>query len=204
MIFVRLIAVAGLLLILEGVWIPSKAVLAQILIERAWEARKAGDPTPRPWPWADTYPVARIHIPTQSKTYYALRGASGESMAFGPAHVSASAAPGEADNIVFAGHRDTHFAVLEDLELGQLIEVESVERIDTYRVTGFDVVHESRIDLLARSGVPELTLITCYPFDAIVPGGPLRYVVHATQVEAAGSGGSENFAVRNTREIRPR
>jgi sortase A len=28
-----------------------------------------------------------------------------------------------------------------------------------------------------------LILVTCYPFDAIVPGGPLRYVVYARKVE---------------------
>jgi sortase A len=27
--------------------------------------------------------------------------------------------------------------------------------------------------------MPTLTLVTCYPFDAIVPGGPLRYAVTA-------------------------
>ena len=32
---------------------------------------------------------------------------------------------------------------------------------------------------MARSDAPMLTLVTCYPFDAVVPGGPLRYVVTA-------------------------
>jgi sortase A len=27
--------------------------------------------------------------------------------------------------------------------------------------------------------VPTLTLVTCYPFDAVIPGGPLRFVVVA-------------------------
>lgn len=179
---VRAFALAGFLLILQGLWIPSKALLAQVLIARAWESAKAGEPDTRPWPWADTRPLARIHIPAMGATYYALEGASGESLAFGPAHVSASAAPGESDNVAFAGHRDTHFALLKNLEIGHQIVVESPARVDLYQVKGTEIVHESRTDLLARSGVAELTLITCYPFDAIVPGGPLRYIVHAKRI----------------------
>jgi sortase A len=30
-----------------------------------------------------------------------------------------------------------------------------------------------------NTAVPTLTLVTCYPFDAVVPGGPLRLVVIA-------------------------
>ena len=183
---VRALALAGLLLLLQGLWIPSKALLAQVLIARAWEMAKAGEPDTRPWPWADTRPVARIHIPAMNASYYALGGASGESLAFGPAHVSASAAPGESDNVAFAGHRDTHFALLEDLELGHQIVVESPARVDFYQVAGTEIVHESRTDLLAPSGIAELTLITCYPFDAIVPGGPLRYIVHAKRTQTSG------------------
>ena len=42
-----------------------------------------------------------------------------------------------------------------------------------------DVVHESATEVVQQDGVKRLTLITCYPFDAITPGGPLRYVVRA-------------------------
>lgn len=179
---IRILAVLGLGFFLQGLWIPSKALLAQLLIARAWEASVSGDPSPRPWPWADTWPVARIHLPETGSSLYALEGASGESLAFGPAHISASADPGDADNIAFAGHRDTHFAVLEELKVGQSILVESIQGFDTYQIEGTEIVHESRTDLLTRSGEPELTLITCYPFDAIVPGGPLRYIVHAKRI----------------------
>ena len=48
-----------------------------------------------------------------------------------------------------------------------------------YRITQIDVVHESATEVVRQDGVKRLTLITCYPFDAITPGGPLRYVVRA-------------------------
>ena len=50
---------------------------------------------------------------------------------------------------------------------------------DRYRVSSTQVVDASRVDLLDRTGRSELTLITCFPFDAVVPGGRERFVVHA-------------------------
>jgi sortase A len=35
------------------------------------------------------------------------------------------------------------------------------------------------LDIPRDTPIPTLTLVTCYPFDAINPGGPLRYVVVA-------------------------
>ena len=174
--------VCGLFGCLAGLWIPTKAVLAQVLIGRAWERARAGEAERRPWPWADTRPIARLIAPEHERTLYVLAGASGQSLAFGPAHVSSTAAPGERDNIAIAGHRDTHFAFLRDLEAGDTLVLETLDRALRYRVTGMEVVHESHTELLWRSGRAELTLITCYPFDAITPGGPLRYVVHATGI----------------------
>jgi sortase A len=174
----------GLTLLGYGLWIPAKARLAQELIAVAWKRSLAGESEVRPWSWADTWPVARLIPPKQSSPLYVLAHASGQSLAFGPAHVSASAAPYEADNVAIAGHRDTHFAFLKDLEVGHEIRLETTEGIRTYLVTSTHVVHESRTDLLERTGRAELTLITCYPFDAVMPGGPLRYVVHAEMTRA--------------------
>lgn len=177
------LALAGFALVLRGLWIPAKAWAAQQMIERAWSDVVAGRSEVRPWPWADTWPVARLHLPGAGSPLYVLAGASGQSLAFGPAHVSASARPGEPDNVVFAGHRDTHFATLRHLSPGAEIFVESMTGSIHYRVDEAEVVHESRVDLLERTGRSELTLITCYPFDSIVPGGPLRYVVHASAID---------------------
>jgi len=179
-----LLAFVGSALILRGLWIPTKAWAAQQMIARAWSDVVAGQTQIRPWPWADTWPVARLHLPGVDAPLYVLAGASGQSLAFGPAHVSASARPGEPDNVVIAGHRDTHFAALEHLALGAEVILETATSSIRYRVDEAIIVHESRVDLLEHSGRAELTLITCYPFDSIVPGGPLRYVVHAGAIDA--------------------
>lgn len=167
----------------QGLWIPAKALLAQFLIARAWAAAEADEAPPKPWPWADTGPVAKLWLAPDAEPLYVLAGASGEAMAFGPAHVSSSARPGEADNVVIAGHRDTHFAPIRDLDAGARLSLEDTRGVRRdYEVVATAVVHESRTDLLDRTGSPELTLITCFPFDAVVPGGPERYVVHARAI----------------------
>ncbi|MBW1882416.1 MAG: class GN sortase [Deltaproteobacteria bacterium] len=173
-------AAIGLTCIAWGLWIPAKAALAQSLIEKAWQRARSGEERPRPWPWADTWPVARLTAPRLDVELYALAGASGHALAFGPAHVAVTAAPGSGDNVAFAGHRDTHFAFLRNLALGDELVLESRTHSLRYRVTETRVVHESDTAILERSGRAELTLITCFPFDAIVPGGPLRYIVRAS------------------------
>jgi len=86
-------------------------------------------------------------------------------------------APG---NAVLGGHRDTHFAFLRDLVPGTEILVEDAEgHWHVYRVTGSFVAHEREVGVVADTPWPQLTLVTCWPFDALRPGGPLRYVVVA-------------------------
>lgn len=171
-------ALAGLALITWSAWIPAKALLAQELLAQAWQQTLLGEERVRPWPWADTWPVARLRT-TDGQSLYVLAGASGASMSFGPGHVSTSAPPGAADNVALAGHRDTHFAFLEYLKPGDVLTLETASTPTRYVVESAEIVHESRVDVLERTGRAELTLITCFPFDAVVPGGPLRFVVHA-------------------------
>ena len=220
-------ALAGLALLAAGAgalawgaWIPAKAALGQLLLERAWERTVAGERHARPWPWADTRPIARLSAPRLGERVLVLEGASGATLAWGPGHLPGTPAPGSgpgprgelevggravAGNAVIAGHRDTHFAFLEALLPGDLLEVETAEAgpeggdggdgrdggqrwgrgaiVRTrYRVTEIHVVDEHDTGWLAATPEPALTLVTCYPFGAVAPGGPLRYVVRAEEV----------------------
>jgi sortase A len=49
----------------EGSWIYAKARLAQVLLERAWTRALAGETQVTPWPWADTWPVGRLRVPSE-------------------------------------------------------------------------------------------------------------------------------------------
>ncbi len=167
----------------QGAYIPAKAWLAQELMQRAWLRVTAGDDRAAPWPWADTWPVARLSAEGRDVDLIVLAGGSGRTLAFGPGHLEASALPGEAGNTVIAGHRDTHFAFLRDVEAGELLGLESIDgERHVYQVTGTDVVDSRTGSLVLDTGVATLTLVTCYPFDTLEPGGPYRYVVTASRV----------------------
>ena len=171
---------ASLVCYLQGGWIYAKAWLAQELLAQAWESTLSSREAQRPWPWADTYPVARLRIPRLAKEVLVLAGSHGRTLAFGPGLVAGSAEPGTLGNTVVGGHRDTHFAFLRHLRLGERIDLETAEGVTVdYRVTELVVVDREMTSVLNDSGDRRLTLITCYPFDTVVPGGRLRYVVIA-------------------------
>jgi sortase A len=167
----------------RGAWIFAKAQVAQVLLAHAWDATLRGERAVKPWAWADTWPVARLTVPRLGVEEIVLAGGSGEAMAFGPGHLGSSAVPGSAGNVVLAGHRDTHFRFLRDLEPGDEILLEAADRSRRrYFVAEAAVVDFRDRRPLAGDARPTLTLITCYPFDAVVPGGPLRYVIRARQL----------------------
>ena len=180
-----ILLLAGLQQIGSAAWIEAKAHFAQLLIANAWEEMMASNGTiQKPWPWADTWPVARLEVPRHRVDLFVLAGASGNSLAFGPGHESASASPGQRGVTVIGGHRDTHFEFLRHVKPNTLLSLQlpSGER-KAYQVSNVRVVdtdNEPSVNL--SSGVNELLLITCYPFGALLVGGPLRYVVTARPV----------------------
>jgi sortase A len=184
-VFLLLSLIAGCCLTSRAVYLHAKAELAGVLIRRAWqEAVKNGESHP-PWPWADTRPVARLRIPRLDYDEIVLDAATPRTLAFGPARLLSSAAPGEPGNLVLAGHRTSWFRPIEALAAGDSIELEwfdarrgrLLERI--YTVIALRVVLPEDVSLLAPTSDDALTLITCYPFKRS-PRSPQRFVVRAS------------------------
>lgn len=187
--------IAGLLFALGGwqagsaVWIHAKAALAQVLIKQAWADVEDGNGPAHPWPWADTSPVARLQVPALGVDAMVLAGASGRTLAFGPGHMDGTPLPGAPGLSVISGHRDTHFRFLRDLAVGQTILLtDAARRVHRFRVTDTSVADSETAALAIDGDSPRLALVTCYPFDAIRPGGPLRYVVFADAIPAQSAG----------------
>jgi sortase A len=179
--------VAALFLFGQSAWIYGKARVAQVLLRRAWTGTVRGGKEVKPWPWADTWPVARLSVPSSRENFIVLAGASGRTLAFGPGHLDGSAQPGDDGNCVLSAHRDTQFEFLRRLDVGDALELETRDgRHLRYRVFERRVTQKSDTSVLARTAEPTLTLVTCYPFVAVVPGGPLRYVVRAQLMESGG------------------
>ncbi|MCB1706568.1 MAG: class GN sortase [Halioglobus sp.] len=165
--------------------IKAKAWLAPVLIELAWvETLQLGDAVVKPWPWADTWPVGRLQSADLDVDLFILEGDSGNALAFGPGRAIPSAELGAGGTTVVGGHRDTHFAFLQRLRKGNRLQLQlpSGEQRD-YRVQAIRVVDASRESLSVDTETNALLLVTCYPFDALQAGGPLRYVVTVLPAE---------------------
>lgn len=155
-----------------------KAVTAQILINNAWEKTLEGN-TVKPWPWADTSPIAKMIVDTTGKTFIVLSGGRGNALAFGPAHLEGTQFPGKPGTSIIAGHRDTHFAFLQASKKGDQISIQTLNGFwSRYEITDMSI-HDTQKSKIweVKSEQNQLLLITCYPFHAINPGGPLRLVV---------------------------
>ena len=175
-----LLALAGASSFGHGVYLHAKAQLAQWLLHAAWDKARATGLAVKPWPWADTHPVARLIAPGQDADVLVLAGASGRTLAFGPGHLDGSAMPGDPGNAVITAHRDTHFRFLRAVAPGDELVVERADGgTRHFRIRGAYVADYRDLRLPRDTPVPTLTLVTCYPFDALNPGGPLRYVVVA-------------------------
>ena len=189
-IFAILAVAAGSCLTGRALYLHAKAELAGVLIRRAWEETLRSGKAHAPWPWADTYPIARLEIPRLGYDEMVLEGATPRTLAFGPARLLDGAAPGEPGNLVLAGHRTSWFLPLKDIELGDSIKLEWFDsrsreaRHRSYVVSEIRVVDPKDTALLQPTAEDALTLITCYPFGNR-PTSPQRFIVRATPVSEA-------------------
>jgi sortase A len=154
-----------------------------VLLQSAWERTRSSGTPVRPWPWADTHPVARLVVPARHGDVLVLAGASGRTLAFGPGHLDGSARPGDPGNAVITAHRDTHFRFLRNVAIGDDMVVERADGGRRhFRIKSTYVADHRTLNLPRDTTRPTLTLVTCYPFEALNPGGPLRFVVVAEAV----------------------
>ena len=164
----------------RSLWISSKAIVAQHLLESAWQLSLQGEVTKKPWPWADVATVARLDVPSINASFVVLSDASGEAMAFGPGLVAGNPDNAARETIAVGGHRDTHLAFMEHLEIGSLLFLESRDGNSYPYVLQDKKVVDSRTHTVSiATQQAGLVLITCYPFSASQTGGPLRLVATA-------------------------
>ena len=166
----------------HGLYILAKAKLAQVLLNQAWVQTVAQHQPQKPWPWFDSWPVAQIAVPRLNERAIVLAGASGQALAFGPTHVNGTAQPGYGGIAVYAAHRDTHFDFMDQLEIGDVINVTNTDGVGfNYEIQGFRVARWDSSGLDPDGMGYNLALVTCWPLDSMT-SGPLRYIAEAALV----------------------
>lgn len=177
----------GLALLTSALAQPIKAHVGQRLLTSTLDARMAApaeertDPEQwRPWPWAELAPVAALHFPALGEQRVVVDSASGEALAWGPGHMTSTAALGAPGVSVVAGHRDGAFELLGQVHEGDTVELTTVDgEVHRYVVDERIVVDSGRVQLpIDHAGADELLLTTCWPIDAVI-SGPERLVIRA-------------------------
>jgi sortase A len=177
------VLVVGIIFLLNGYGIRLKAIVAQYLLQSAWQNTITTKNSNKPWTWADSYPVGRLRLKRLDIDLIVQEGDRGAVLAFGPGHLTESRLPPDPGNCILAGHRDTSFAFLEHIQMGDIFELDDKNgQTHRYEVVGKEV--KDRDDLyFDQVTFSWLTLITCYPFKMVNPGGTQRLVVSARNVD---------------------
>ena len=176
-----------------------KASRAQRLLRRAWAATQAEGVPVKPWPWADTWPIARLSMPDRGirpdRPRRRERALDGVRPGSGRGHRAAR----HLGNTVLSGHRDTQFRFLRSLAAGDQLRLEDARGAwHDYAVRDALIVGAEAVEILWDTDNSLLTLVTCYPFDALVPGSPLRYVVRAAALPVAHTASSAGATRRSS------
>jgi sortase A len=133
-------------------------------------------------PPAPSAVIGRLDIPRLRMTAMVQEGADTRTLRRAVGHIPGTALPGRPGNVGLAGHRDTFFRALRDIQLRDAIELETGHGTYRYVVESTRIVRPSDVQVLESSGGESLTLVTCYPF-YYVGTAPKRFIVRAQRVE---------------------
>ena len=180
---ILVIAALGLSFFAYGAYIPAKAVLAQYLINDAWNDSILSGESHKPWKWADMHPIMKLSSKKHKQELIVLSGDKGNSLAFAPGYNLFSYMPNQGGTTVISAHRDTHFEFLQDVSINDVFELtDRNNKTTSYMVSDIKIIDATKQDISIHSNQDELKMITCHPFDALVARGPLRYVVTAKMI----------------------
>ena len=166
----------------QAVKIDLKAKVAQILLNHAWQQSLKNGEGAQPWPSFDGKPIFKLEIVKHQISQIVLEGTSGQALAFGPAFHQESFLPSSNKITAISSHRDSHGEYIKNLEIGDILKLQDLDNNwHTYKIEEFLIVNVK--DAVTINKRNRLLLITCYPFDAILSGTPLRYIVSANKTK---------------------
>lgn len=182
----RLLLVVAILSLGYYGYVSAEAWLYQAYESRELDAILQSAP-PRPVmeaPRARRAPVApgtaigRLDIPRLGVSTVVRAGADAKTLRLAVGHIAGTAYPGEPGNVGLAGHRDTFFRKLRDIQRDDIIRMVTPEGTFTYRVARTTIVNPADVWVLDPTPREALTLVTCYPF-SYIGAAPQRFIVRA-------------------------
>jgi sortase A len=126
--------------------------------------------------------LGEIQVPRLGLSAMVVQGDSPASLRHAVGHMAKSALPGEWGNVALAGHRDTYFRPLRDIQVGDEIRFKTAEHSFEYVVESIEVVAPTDVQVLEATSGHDLTFVTCFPFYYVGPA-PKRFIVRAREVD---------------------
>jgi sortase A len=120
-------------------------------------------PIPTPGPEQ----AIRIQIPAIGVDHPIVQGDGWEQLKKGVGQHIGSANPGQSSNMVLTAHNDIFGEIFKDLDRlkpGDSVIVHTAQRAYTYIVTDSEIVEPTRVEVMAPTNKPIVTLISCYPY----------------------------------------
>jgi sortase A len=126
-------------------------------------------------------PIAVLRIPKIRLEVAVLPGTDERTLNRAVGHIEDTAVPGTDGNSGIAGHRDSFFRGLQNIAVGDAIELETLKGTETYRIERTWIVDPDDVSVLDPTPARSITLVTCYPF-YFVGSAPQRFIVRAVHV----------------------
>src|SRR3954447_22235832 len=104
-------------------------------------------------------PLAVLRIDKVHLEVPVLEGTDDFVLDRGVGHIAGTVSPGEEGNSGIAGHRDGFFRVLKDVNPGDILELITVNRTETFVVDEILLVDPHDVSVLAPRPFPSLTLV---------------------------------------------
>jgi sortase A len=127
--------------------------------------------------------IGTLSIPVLKQKLPIIQGTGVDELKKGVGHFIQSALPGEKDNCVLSGHRDTVFAKLGKLKIGDQLIVQTSAGTFIYEIKRIRIVDKDDKTVIVPADHAVLTLSTCYPFH-FVGNAPDRYILSADLVNS--------------------
>ncbi|NCP87568.1 MAG: hypothetical protein CO094_08400 [Anaerolineae bacterium CG_4_9_14_3_um_filter_57_17] len=120
-----------------------------------------------PVPTSSPAQAIRIQIPALGVDAPVVQGDDWEQLKKGVAQHIGTPNPGENGNLVLSAHNDIFgelFRELDRLQPGDVVILYTNQRQYTYLITGTQIVEPTRVEVMASTPDPVVTLVSCYPY----------------------------------------
>lgn len=125
--------------------------------------------------------IGSLTIPSLRLKFPIIEGTNENDLKKGVGHFAQSVLPGEDNNSVLSGHRDTVFWQLGTLKIGNQLIVQTSAGTFTYVISHIRIVQKDNKTVIVPTDHAVLTVTTCYPF-IFIGAAPDRYILTADLV----------------------